>query len=49
MNTDSTKSLISWNALTGAVSYNIYKVSAAGDYTLFQNTKEPNYTLYLSK
>lgn len=49
VNTDSTKSLISWNALTGAVSYNIYKVSAAGDYTLFQNTKEPNYTLYLSK
>lgn len=49
VNTDSTKSLISWNALSGAVSYNIYKVSAAGDYTLFQNTKEPNYTLYLSQ
>ena len=46
--TDNSKSLISWSALTGAVSYNIYKVSAAGDYTLFQNTTDPRYTLYLS-
>ncbi len=47
--TDSTKSIISWAALSWAVSYNLYKVSAAGDYSLFQNTKDPNYTLYLSK
>lgn len=46
--TDSSKSLISWTALTGATSYNLYKVSAAGDYSIFQNTKEANYTLYLS-
>ncbi len=46
--TDTTKSIISWDALSGAVSYNLYKVSPAGDYTLFQNTTESSYTLYLS-
>lgn len=47
--TDTSKSIISWAAQTGAVSYNLYKVSPAGDYTLFQNTTEPMYTLFLSK
>ena len=47
--TDEDKSVISWEALTGATSYNIYKVSAAGDYALFQNTKEPTYTINLAK
>ncbi len=47
--TDTSKSILSWTALTGAVSYNLYKVSPAGDYTLFQNTKEANYTLFLSQ
>ena len=46
--TDASKSVISWTALTGATSYNLYKVSAAGDYSIFQNTKEASYTLYLS-
>lgn len=46
--TDKSKSIISWSSLTGAVSYNLYKVSAAGDYTLFQNTTESSATLYLS-
>jgi hypothetical protein len=46
--TDRSKSIISWTALTGALSYNLYKVSAAGDYSIFQNTKESTYTLYLS-
>ena len=46
--TDASKSIISWTTLTGATSYNLYKVSAAGDYSIFQNTKESNYTLYLS-
>ena len=46
--TDKSKSIISWLSLTGAVSYNLYKVSAAGDYTLFQNTTESSATLYLS-
>ncbi len=47
--TDTSKSVISWNALTGATSYNLYKVSPAGDYALFQNTTEPTYTLFLAK
>jgi hypothetical protein len=46
--TDESKSIISWSTLTGAISYNLYRVSAAGDYSIFQNTKEANYTLYLS-
>lgn len=46
--TDASKSVISWNALTGAVSYNLYRVSPAGDYSIFQNTKDSTYTLYLS-
>lgn len=47
--TEDSKSIISWAALSGAISYNIYKVSPAGDYALFQNTIEPTYTLYLAK
>ena len=46
--TDDTKSIISWDALSGAVSYNVYKVSPAGDYALVQNTNSPTYTLFLS-
>ncbi len=46
--TDTSKSVISWAALSGAISYNLYRVSAAGDYSIFQNTKDPTYTLYLS-
>ncbi len=49
VNTDSSKSVISWEALSGATSYNLYKVSPAGDYSLFQNTTTNSYTLYLSK
>jgi len=47
--TNTAKSIISWSLLPEAISYNIYRVSPAGDYTLFQNTKEPTYTLFLSK
>lgn len=46
--TMSDKSILSWLSVTGAVSYNIYKISASGDSTLFQNTKETKYTLFLS-
>ncbi len=46
---DTSKSILSWTALTGAVSYNLYKVSPAGDYTIFQNTKDATYTLFLSQ
>ena len=41
------KSIMSWTPVACAVSYNVYKVTAAGDYALVQNTKEPTYTLYL--
>lgn len=47
--TDVSKSVISWSPITEAVSYNLYRVSPTGDYTLFQNTKQPTYTLFLSK
>jgi hypothetical protein len=47
--TENSKSIISWEALSGAISYNIYKVSPTGDYALFQNTTTPSYTLYLAK
>jgi hypothetical protein len=40
--------MLSWNALTGALSYNLYRVAPSGDYTLFQNVVEPKYTLYLA-
>lgn len=35
-------------SLTGATSYNLYKVSANGDYALFQSTTLPSYTLFLT-
>lgn len=46
--TSSDKSILSWDSLSGAISYNIYRVTAAKDYELIQNTKESTYTLYLS-
>jgi hypothetical protein len=47
--TDTSKSTITWTALTWAISYNVYKVSPSGDYVLVQNVKDPSYTLFLSK
>jgi hypothetical protein len=37
---------MSWTPVACAVSYNVYKVTVAGDHTLVQNTKEPSYTIY---
>jgi len=34
------KSILSWTTVTGALSYNVYKVDANGEFVLFQNTKE---------
>jgi hypothetical protein len=45
--TNQVASVLSWPSLTGAISYNIYKLTASG-YILFQNTKENTLTLYLS-
>jgi hypothetical protein len=42
------KSIMSWAPVSCAVSYNVYKVTAAGDHTLVQNTKEPTYTVFLN-
>lgn len=44
----SDKSILSWLSVTGAVSYNIYKFTAAGDPQFLQNTKETSYTLHLA-
>jgi hypothetical protein len=41
------KSVLSWDALTGATSYNVYKISASGDHELLKNVKENAYTLFL--
>lgn len=48
VSTMSDKTTLSWEALSGAVSYNIYRVTAVKDYELIQNVKENTYTLYLS-
>lgn len=42
------KSILSWDALSWAVSYNIYKMNASGDPVLFQNTKDTRYTIFLA-
>jgi hypothetical protein len=44
----SDKTILSWDALTWAVSYNIYRVSAAKDYELLENVTANSYTLFLS-
>ncbi len=41
-------STLSWGSVTGALSYNLYKVTPAGDYELVQNIKDTKYTLFLS-
>lgn len=42
------KSILSWDSITWALSYNIYKMNASGEPTLFQNTKETQYTIFLA-
>lgn len=46
--TSADKTILSWDALTGALSYNVYRLSAAKDYELVENVKSNSYTLYLS-
>lgn len=45
---DASKSMLSWTSVTGALSYNVYKLWANGEYNLVQNIKENTYTLYLA-
>ncbi|PID84422.1 hypothetical protein CSB09_01275 [Candidatus Gracilibacteria bacterium] len=47
--TNQTKSVLSWDRVEGASGYNLYKVSPSGEYTLFQKTVDPSYTLFLSQ
>lgn len=40
------KSVMSWDKVECALSYNVYKITPAGDYELVQNIKEPTYTIF---
>ncbi len=42
------KSILSWKSVTGALSYNLYTITEDGKNVLFQNTKETQYTIFLS-
>jgi hypothetical protein len=46
--TSTDTSILSWLSVTGAVSYNIYKYTAAGDTEFLTNTKDTSYTIFLS-
>jgi hypothetical protein len=48
MSTASDKTILSWDALSGALSYNIYRLSPAKDYELVENIKTNTYTIFLS-
>ncbi len=48
VNTLTDKSILSWDTVTGALSYNIYKINAAGDSALLQNTKDTSYVIHLA-
>lgn len=47
--TNSSKSVLTWPAVEGAEGYNVYKIGDDGKYTLITQTKEPSYTVYLSR
>ena len=48
INTTADTSILSWDTVTGALSYNIYKINAAGDSALLQNTKDTSYIIHLA-
>lgn len=43
-----TKSVLAWGALSGAISYNVYKKDATGQPVLVENVTAPTYTAYIS-
>jgi hypothetical protein len=47
--TESGKSILKWAALTGALSYNVYRVSAAWDHLFVQNVKDPQFVVHHSQ
>lgn len=49
ISTDSSKSVLTWASIDGAVGYNVYKIDTDGKYILVQKVTEPKYTVFLSK
>ncbi len=47
--TNQTKSVLTWEAVKGAAGYHLYKVNTDGEYTLVQKTVDPSHVIYLSK
>lgn len=47
--TDSSKSVLSWDAVPSATAYNVYKIDANGKYNLVQKVTSPTYTVFLSQ
>ena len=44
----SDKTVLTWDALSGAISYNVYRISAAKDLELVENVKQNTYTIHLT-
>jgi hypothetical protein len=42
------KTILTWPSLTGAISYNVYRVTATRDYELIKNVTENSYTINLT-
>lgn len=49
VNTNASKSVLTWDAVKDAVAYNVYQVDDKGKYALITKTTEPKYTIYLSQ
>lgn len=47
--TNQTKSVLTWEPVKGAAGYHLYKITADGEYTLVQKTVDPSHVIYLSK
>jgi hypothetical protein len=43
------QSVLSWDAIPEALSYNVYKKDASGSYVLIENVKVTSYTIHLAK
>lgn len=48
ISTDSSKSILTWDAVPGATAYNVYRI-VDGKYNLVQKVDTPSYTLFLSR
>ena len=42
------KSILTWKSLTGAQSYNVYRITSAGDEEFVKNVTEAKYVIYQS-